>query len=431
MSDFYQYVTCPTRRGKILDLCYGTVRDAYKSIQLPPLGSVDHNCIQLIPKYRSALRREQVQIKEVKEWTEESVMCLQECYDCTVWDTFKESCNDLDELTDVVCSYVAFCRDMIIPCKQIKIYPNNKPWANGSIKNCIRKKRQAHKHGNATDFHAATKELKTEIFKAKQRYKSKLEQKMAENNLGSAWSSMKTIAGIKNQSSSSHISLEGFKSENELANALNCFYNRFDTFDFSQEVDELQYKLKNDQHTYITYREVENVFYRTKNNKSHGPDNSPVDRCRFSCESICGRVIKLCTRELSPIFHFIFNKSLQTQYVPKVWKHAVVVPVPKSGRPKTLNDFRPIALTSIVMKHFERLVRSQILSHTEHALDPMQFAYRPNRGVEDATLTLLHVLLKHLEGSGSHAQILFIDFSSALNTIQPNILVNRLLAQLT
>lgn len=225
-------------------------------------------------------------------------MCLQECYDCTDWDIFKESCNDLDEITDVVCSYVAFCRDMIIPCKQIKIYPNNKPQVNRSIKNSLLKQRQAHKHGTVTDLHVATKELKTEISKAKQKYKSKLEERMAENNLG--WSCMKTIAGIQDQSNSSHISIEGFKSDDELANALNCFYTRFDQFDFSQEIQELQNQLKDNQYTSITCRDVENVFRKTKINKSHGLDN------------ICGRLIKSCTRQLSPVFQFIFNKSLDT-----------------------------------------------------------------------------------------------------------------------
>lgn len=141
LRDFYQYVTCPTRRGKTLDLCYGTIKDAYKSMPLPPLGSADHNCIQLLPTYCTVLRRENMQTKAVQEWTEESVMCLQECYDCTDWDIFKESCKDLDEMTDAVCSYVAFCTDMIIPSKQVKIYPNNKPWVNWSIKDSIQKKK--------------------------------------------------------------------------------------------------------------------------------------------------------------------------------------------------------------------------------------------------------------------------------------------------
>ena len=119
------------------------------------------------------------------------------------------------EMTDVVCSYVAFCRDIVIPCKQI--YPNNKPCVNRSIKYCLLRKRQAHKQGTAPDLHVATKELKIKIFKAKQRYKSKLEERLAESNLGCAWSCMKAIACIQNQSRSSHVYLEGFKSDVELA----------------------------------------------------------------------------------------------------------------------------------------------------------------------------------------------------------------------
>ncbi|XDV19391.1 hypothetical protein PO909_024874 [Leuciscus waleckii] len=44
-------------------------------------------------------------------------------------------------------------------------------------------------------------------------------------------------------------------------------------------------------------------------------------------------------------------------------------------------------------------------------------------------VTLIHLLLKHLEGKGSHARLLYVDFSSAFNTIQPHILVSRLLEQ--
>lgn len=100
----------------------------------------------------------------------------------------------------------------------------------------------------------------------------------------------------------------------------------------------------------------------------------------------------------------------------------MVVPVPKSSRPTTLNDFRPMALTSIIMKILEKLVWLEILKNTGSSLDRLQFAYRPKRGVEDATLTLLNLL----EGSGCHARLLFIDFSSAFNTIQPHILTQRL-----
>jgi len=42
-------------------------------------------------------------------------------------------------------------------------------------------------------------------------------------------------------------------------------------------------------------------------------------------------------------------------------------------------------------------------------------------------LPLLNLLFKHLEGSKTHARISFVDCSSAFNTIQPHILVDKLL----
>lgn len=103
-----------------------------------------------------------------------------------------------------------------------------------------------------------------------------------------------------------------------------------------------------------------------------------------------------------------------------MWKDALVVPVPKSSSPNTLNDFRPVALKSILIKTLEKLVREEILRKTEHTLNPMQFAYRPHRGVEDATVTLLNLLAKHLESNGSHARLLFVLFIFHLLLTQSN-----------
>lgn len=171
----------------------------------------------------------------MKVWTNDAVSSLQGCFDCTDWGIFEESCEDLDELTDVVCSYSAFCRDMLIPTKRVKIYPNNKPWVNKSVKSVIKKEKEAFQDGRALDLHTANKELKVEILKARQSYKSMLENKMASKSLGSAWSSMKTITGLQTSRENSSVTLNGFSSDTAFANALNCFYNRFDMSDFSKE----------------------------------------------------------------------------------------------------------------------------------------------------------------------------------------------------
>lgn len=133
LRDFHQYVTCPTRQTKTLDLCYCSVKNAFKSIPLPPLGSSDHNCVHLIPSYQTALQRLKPQTVFIEDWSEDHCLALQGCLECTDFDMFKNSCSDIDELTDVISSWVSYCKDTVIPNKAIKVYPNSKPWVTKSL----------------------------------------------------------------------------------------------------------------------------------------------------------------------------------------------------------------------------------------------------------------------------------------------------------
>ncbi|KAK3570210.1 hypothetical protein QTP86_016519, partial [Hemibagrus guttatus] len=78
------------------------------------------------------------------------------------------------------------------------------------------------------------------------------------------------------------------------------------------------------------------------------------------------------------------------------------------------------------MKCFGRLGIRQIKDLLPPSLDPMQFAYRPNRSADDAITTNLHLALTHLDNKDSYVQMLFIDFSSAFNTIIPQHLIEKL-----
>ncbi|KAL0151931.1 hypothetical protein M9458_052763, partial [Cirrhinus mrigala] len=79
-----------------------------------------------------------------------------------------------------------------------------------------------------------------------------------------------------------------------------------------------------------------------------------------------------------------------------------------------------------MMKCFERLVMHNIKTSLPNTLDPLQFAYRPNRSTDDAISSTLHLALTHLENKDSYVRMLFIDFSSAFNTIIPQQLINKL-----
>ncbi|KAI3354750.1 hypothetical protein L3Q82_004523 [Scortum barcoo] len=78
------------------------------------------------------------------------------------------------------------------------------------------------------------------------------------------------------------------------------------------------------------------------------------------------------------------------------------------------------------MKTLERLVLAHLRPLVSSFMDPLQFAYQPDIGVDDAVIYLLHTSLTHLEKAGSTVRIMFFDFSSSFNTIQPRLLGDKL-----
>lgn len=59
-------------------------------------------------------------------------------------------------------------------------------------------------------------------------------------------------------------------------------------------------------------------------------------------------------------------------------------------------------------------------------MDNMQFAYQKKRSTEDAIILLLHLIISHLENPASYVRCLFIDYSSAFNTIVPTRYIQKL-----
>ncbi len=170
----------------------------------------------------------------------------------------------------------------------------------------------------------------------------------------------------------------------------------------------------NDQAFCLSPADVRKTLSRINPRKAAGPDNIP------------GRVLRDCAAQLTDVLTDIFNTSLSQAVVPTCLKSTTIIPVPKKSPVSCLNEYRPMSLTPIMMKCFERLVMHKIKTSLLNTLDPLQFAYGPNRSTDDAISSTLHLALTHLENKDSYVIMLFIDFSSAFNTIIPQHLINKL-----
>jgi len=119
----------------------------------------------------------------------------------------------------------------------------------------------------------------------------------------------------------------------------------------------------------------------------------------------------------------IFHACLVTGYVPAMWRQVKVVFIPKRGRNYYCGprDFRPISLTSFLLKTMERLVdrflRDEIL--VLRPLHPNQQTYQAGKSVE----TALHQLVVWVEKALDQQEIalgIFLDIEGAFNNTSYN-----------
>ena len=136
----------------------------------------------------------------------------------------------------------------------------------------------------------------------------------------------------------------------------------------------------------------------------------------------------------------MFNKSWLQGVVPREWRQATIVPIPKSDK-KHVSSYRPIALTSHLSKLMERLVLAR-LNHVvaeKGLIPPEQVGFREGHSVEDSIGRLVQVVQDgwNLPKSrradppeGTTAQkyaLVAFDFARAYDTVDHRILRLRLL----
>ncbi|KAL0149701.1 hypothetical protein M9458_054984, partial [Cirrhinus mrigala] len=295
-------------------------------------------------------------------------------------------------------------------------YNNDKPWFTKKLKQLRQAKEDAYWNGDRVLYNQARNTLNKEIRAAKKNYAKRLEDQFSSNDSVSVWKGLKAITNYKTPCPSTEVN-------QRLAEELNEFYCRFESPHthsdhlFSQPLTPPATPLSPPPTLQISEDKVRQVFRKNKRRKAPGPDG------------VTPACLKTCADQLASIFSQIFNRSLELCEVPSCFKCSTIIPVPKKPKITGLNDYRPVALKSVVMKSFEKLVLAYLKNITGPLLDPLQFAYRANGSVDDAVDMGLHFILQHLDKTGNYVRILFVDFSSAFNTIIPTLLQSKLYLQ--
>jgi hypothetical protein len=165
----------------------------------------------------------------------------------------------------------------------------------------------------------------------------------------------------------------------------------------------------------ITEVQVKAKLSKLKIDKSPGTDQ------------IHPRVLKeLHVQLCGPIAH-LYNLSLKEGKLPDDWRESNITALHKKGSKASVNNYRPISLTSIMCKTLESVIRDHIMDHfiKNKLFSKKQFGFIKSRSTVLQLLNVLDLWTSSLE-EGGYVDAIYTDFEKAFDKVPHN----RLLAKL-
>ena len=163
----------------------------------------------------------------------------------------------------------------------------------------------------------------------------------------------------------------------------------------------------------INLSTIRNFLKASDANKAPGPDG------------IHGKILKNCALSISYPLYLIFNKSFQTGFIPNDWKHANVVPVFKKGDKSLVENYRPISLTSLTMKIFEKCIRNELMSSCKHLIHDNQHGFMSLKSCNTQMIPFVDDLGMTIQDQ-SRTDVIYFDFAKAFDTVNHDIILQKL-----
>ena len=134
-----------------------------------------------------------------------------------------------------------------------------------------------------------------------------------------------------------------------------------------------------------------------------------------------------CKEVLSKPLYVIWRRSLDLGQVPRILKTAHVIPIHKGGSRGTPKNYRPIALTSHLIKLFEKVMRSGIVKFMEEngLFNPSQHGFRFGRSCLSQLINHYDNILNLME-QGLNVDVIYVDFAKAFDKVDFMVTLQKL-----
>ena len=134
-------------------------------------------------------------------------------------------------------------------------------------------------------------------------------------------------------------------------------------------------------------------------------------------DSICPKLILHAGAALKSWLRDFLSSCLRRLKIPKIWRRALVVAIPKPGKPVgDPKSYRPISLLCVPYKILERLIYARVEPLIDPPLPKEQAGFRRGKSIVDQAVLLTQNIEDSFEAK-KKAGAVFIDLTAAYDTV--------------
>ena len=308
--------------------------------------------------------------------------------------------------------------DQHIPKKSVH-YQFQPPWFDTD---CDRMLREKEKWRAKAHSESGTEEDHEKFRKFRKKFKTLMNEKMRLNVVDESdpfLISKKFWKHVKSKSKSGRIP-ETIWYKNAYRTNLVDQANLFNKFFFEQFSEKSSYEIDIDMHSEdqfmnLKFHELDVLMLLkdVNSSKAAGPDD------------IHGTVLKNCAVPLAKPLTMMFNNAFVTGCIPDDWKLASIVPIHKKDEKGSVENYRPISLTSLIMKVFEKCIRKELFSSCEKFLDPRQHGFINGKSCTTQMVSFTYDLAVTLNNK-SKSDVIYFDFAKAFDSVSHDLILKKL-----
>ena len=142
---------------------------------------------------------------------------------------------------------------------------------------------------------------------------------------------------------------------------------------------------------------------------------------------IPAKILKDCRTALCVPLVLLWKRSFATGHIPEAFKQQFVAPIYKKDSKADPANYRPVSLTSHIIKIFERVIRKYLVQYLEqnNLISAKQHGFRKGRSCLTQLLGHVDQILKNLL-NGVETDVIYLDYAKAFDKVDHTILLKKL-----